>query len=295
MLAWLEMTALRREQGRVDEVVASAAANAERLPPDRKGARYWVSYLPLLYLEAGDREQAEKEYERFASERFESLERIWWWNAAMGYLAEGCVRLERRDVAPLLYDALLPHAATNIVHLTAYGCQGSTSHFLGMLAALLGRREEAEGHYEAALAMHAQLQSPNLTAKTRLEYAALLAPDPAERDRALDLVYEAHATFHELGMKYLEGRSHELRARLQASNAPAPASTAQPQVDGLTPREVEVLGLIASGLSNAGIAEQLVLSVATVERHISNIYGKIGARGRADATSYAIGHGLSAR
>jgi DNA-binding NarL/FixJ family response regulator len=207
------------------------------------------------------------------------------------------VRLERKAVAPLLYDSLLPHAATSIVHLSGYGCQGSTSHFLGMLAALMERREEAEGHFEAALAMHTQqLQSPNLTAKTRLEYAALLASDPAERDRALDLVYEAHATFHELGMKYLEGRSHELRARLQAT-APgaAPASQGQPQVDGLTPREVEVLGLIASGLSNAGIAEQLVLSVATVERHISNIYAKIGARGRADATSYAIGHGLSAR
>ena len=54
--------------------------------------------------------------------------------------------------------------------------------------------------------------------------------------------------------------------------------------DGLTSREVEVLRLIAAGRNTREIAEILVISVATVERHISNLYPKIGARGRADAT-----------
>jgi pimeloyl-ACP methyl ester carboxylesterase/DNA-binding CsgD family transcriptional regulator len=56
----------------------------------------------------------------------------------------------------------------------------------------------------------------------------------------------------------------------------------------LTPRELEVLRILASGGTNAEIAEQLVLSVRTVERHAANIYAKLGARGRADATAYAL-------
>lgn len=62
--------------------------------------------------------------------------------------------------------------------------------------------------------------------------------------------------------------------------------------DGLTERQVEVLRLLASGRTNNEIAEELVLSVRTVERHIGNIYGKIGARGRADATAYALTRSL---
>ena len=47
-----------------------------------------------------------------------------------------------------------------------------------------------------------------------------------------------------------------------------------------------------SGRSNREIAGDLVISVRTVERHITNLYGKIGARGRADATSYALKQAL---
>jgi len=66
-----------------------------------------------------------------------------------------------------------------------------------------------------------------------------------------------------------------------------------PHVAGLTSREAEVLRLVARGQSNKEIAAELVLSVRTVERHITNLYGKIDARGKADATAYAIHHGLA--
>jgi len=62
--------------------------------------------------------------------------------------------------------------------------------------------------------------------------------------------------------------------------------------DSLTEREIEVLRLLAGGRTNKEIADELVLSVRTVERHIGNIYGKIGARGRADATAYALSRAL---
>jgi pSer/pThr/pTyr-binding forkhead associated (FHA) protein len=63
--------------------------------------------------------------------------------------------------------------------------------------------------------------------------------------------------------------------------------------DGLTPRESEVLRLIAAGGTNREIARDLVLSERTVARHITNIYTKIGAHGKAEATAYALKHRLA--
>ncbi|MBV9364309.1 MAG: response regulator transcription factor [Solirubrobacterales bacterium] len=72
---------------------------------------------------------------------------------------------------------------------------------------------------------------------------------------------------------------------------PAPASASN-LPDELTPREAEVLKLIALGLSNSEIADKLVLSNATVKTHINRIFYKTGARDRAQAVRYAYKHGL---
>ncbi|HEX6739727.1 MAG TPA: helix-turn-helix transcriptional regulator [Vicinamibacteria bacterium] len=63
--------------------------------------------------------------------------------------------------------------------------------------------------------------------------------------------------------------------------------------DGLSAREVEVLHMLAGGMSNRQIAAALYLSLRTVERHIANLYAKTGARGRAAATAYALRHHLA--
>jgi DNA-binding NarL/FixJ family response regulator len=63
-------------------------------------------------------------------------------------------------------------------------------------------------------------------------------------------------------------------------------------VGGLSPRELEVLRLVAAGNTNRGIATELVLSEKTVARHVANIFTKLGISSRSAATAYAYEHDL---
>ncbi len=80
-----------------------------------------------------------------------------------------------------------------------------------------------------------------------------------------------------------------------AASAGARPTTRAPAAlpDELTPREAEVLALVAQGLSNREIATALVVSEATVKTHINHVFSKIGARDRAQAVHYAYTHGLA--
>jgi DNA-binding NarL/FixJ family response regulator len=80
---------------------------------------------------------------------------------------------------------------------------------------------------------------------------------------------------------------------LAAVSTPAAPSATLDTPDDLTPREVEVLQLIAEGLTNSEIAGRLVVSAATVKSHVNHIFAKIGARDRAQAVVYAYAHGLA--
>ena len=75
---------------------------------------------------------------------------------------------------------------------------------------------------------------------------------------------------------------------LDAASRAAPAA----ETGSLTPRELQVLGLVATGMTNRSIAANLTISEKTVARHLSNIFGKLGLSSRAAATAYAYEHDL---
>ena len=103
----------------------------------------------------------------------------------------------------------------------------------------------------------------------------------------MSLLGEALSLVQELGMRPLMERVVALQEEAESEAGKAPAFP-----DGLTNREAELLGLISLGKSNQEIASELVVTVRTVERHITNIYRKINARNKADATAYAFRQGL---
>ena len=90
------------------------------------------------------------------------------------------------------------------------------------------------------------------------------------------------------GLTVFDPRVH---ATLLAATSPAAASPDPP--DGLTQREVEILGLIAQGLTNGEIAERLFLSNHTIKTHINRIFAKTGSRDRVAAIGYAQRHNIA--
>lgn len=167
------------------------------------------------------------------------------------------------------------------------GLAGRVTLGEGVAVAAAGRLDEAQQHFERALQTFRDYSMVWDEAEALCLWGAALGT-AAGRVQAAEKLACARAVYEriEAGPPWLDAIA-DLEQRF------SPGRHADPKYpDGLTAREVQVLGLLASGESNREIAERLVLSARTIERHVAVIYRKIGARRRADATSYAIHHSL---
>lgn len=159
----------------------------------------------------------------------------------------------------------------------------------GLVAAFGGDQDLARRRFEDAIDLWSRNKIPFEAARTRLELAralqALTRTRSAEREART-----AQAVFTSLGAA---GEAERAAALLRELEIKPPGNEgAAPDRPNLTRRELEVLRLVAQGLSNQNIAARLVLSEHTVHRHVANILAKLGVSSRAAAVAHAAGRGL---
>jgi len=187
--------------------------------------------------------------------------------------------------------------AENLTLSKVRGNKGTLLMSLEGLACVAG----AEGEALRAAKLFGASESLQATVDYRLvpQERAVLEPYRASvRSRLGEASWEKAVV--EGGTMGLEETIEYALSEEQPSTPPSPA-TSQPSASssrpehpaGLTSREVEVLGLVAEGLTNTQVAERLFLSPRTVHRHLNSIYHKLGVRSRTGATRFAIEHGLA--
>jgi len=184
----------------------------------------WRSVLALLYCELGRQVEAREELDRVGAHDFADLARDDSWLIALALLSEVCYALEDTRRASTLYDLMLPYARQNVVVSFGVACLGSVSRYLGLLATTLARWDAAEGHFRAALEMHARLGARPFAARTQYAYAAMLLArhQPEYQEQARPLMEAALATAQALGMQGIVGQVLTLRSRLLPVQSPAP-------------------------------------------------------------------------
>ncbi|MFJ9433193.1 AAA family ATPase [Streptomyces sp. NPDC101490] len=158
----------------------------------------------------------------------------------------------------------------------------------GELARAEGRASAA--HPAETAAAYEALERPAELARARHRLADALLVEGGRREEAAALLREARATARALGARPLREEVELLaaRARLSLTEEKAPV-TAEPEGDafGLTPREQDVLRLVAAGRTNRQIAGELFISPKTASVHVSNILAKLGVAGRGEAAALA--------
>jgi DNA-binding CsgD family transcriptional regulator/tetratricopeptide (TPR) repeat protein/Mrp family chromosome partitioning ATPase len=275
----IQMFGVRREQGRLAELAPAVrilAGGVEREGPWRPGL---VAVLAELGMEA----EARRELSKLASEGIEGFQASLWL-ATLAYLSDACAALGDEEMAAILYPKLEPLTGANVMigHLVA--CYGSADRYLGMLAATLGERERAEEHFERAMEENERMGASTWVAHTAYEYGRfLLGRGRGSRERADALLGEAATLAERIGMEGLLGKIRSLGVPAPGAGLPG----------GLSPREAQILELVARGLSNREIGEELSISEHTAANHIRSILRKTDCANRTEAASYAHRHGLA--
>jgi DNA-binding CsgD family transcriptional regulator/tetratricopeptide (TPR) repeat protein len=275
----IQMFSLRREQGRLAELAPLIRVLAGE--DGREGS--WRPGLVALLAELGMEEEARRELSRITAEGLDGY-RESLWLTSLTYLTDAATALQDETTAALIYPELDPHGGANVMIGHLVSCYGAADRYLGMLATTLGDSHRAEGHFERALELNRRMGAATWVAHTAYEYARFLtARRPGDRLRAEALLAEAAALAKRIGMPSLLGRIRAL-----GSSAPPAALP-----DGLSPREVQILGLVARGLSNREIGNALTISEHTAANHIRSILRKTGCANRTEAASYAYRHRLA--
>ena len=291
---------------------------------ERYGSRYMLAFCRAEYGEVhvwrGEWAQAETMLEA-AIEDFGRSRPAWVTGPLVG-LADLRVRQGRAGDAEALLRRAGPSSAEQLCRARLALRQGRADDAADVLERLLRqlpadrRLRRVPALYLLAQARAAAPAAAELRAVARLAGTPLLracadradgivAAAAGDHDRARGLLEDAVDAFDRGGAPYeAAGARQDLAATLAALGRPdaaaREAAAARERLAALgtgaasplTPREREVLGLLAEGLTNREIADRLVLSEHTVHRHVSHVLGKLGVPSRAAAAAHAVRQGL---
>ncbi|HUL98903.1 MAG TPA: AAA family ATPase [Mycobacterium sp.] len=198
------------------------------------------------------------------------------WPMELVFMVEAALELGNREAVRTLRPFVARYAGKNVVAGQFVALFGSADRYLARIAALGGDNGAAERHFGAALEMDRRMGSVVHVTET-LARQALFAASRDRIEQARRLADEARAIAAPIG----QARVIDLVDSLLTTGP-----------DGLTDREVEVLRLLAAGLSNRAIGERLYIRTNTAANHVRSILIKTGAANRTQAAMYAADHEL---
>ena len=201
------------------------------------------------------------------------------WLGELAVLTDAAVLAGDRGRAELLVAELRPHS-DRFATLSMTVNLGSVWRPIAGVSALLGDAERADHEYRRAEEANRRTGALLCLSWGRIEHARLLA-QAGRRDEAATLITMVLDTTERLGLRRLTAEAHTVQTE-------AGLDRLSIEVPGLTDRETELLAAVATGRSNRELAQQFHVSIKTVERHLSNIYTKLGVAGRSEAVQAAL-------
>jgi len=236
----------------------------------------WVPGLLALYTELGCERGMTRALNRLLNRNLGERTHEAQWPMELVFMVEAALDLGNREAVHALRPFLARYAGKNLVAGQFVALFGSADRYLARIAALNGDNALAERHFHTALEMDRRMGSVVHIAETLARHAVFEAARGCA-GTARQLAEEARGIATPIGQNRV---LHLLGPLL--TNGP----------NGLTDREVEVLRLLAEGLSNRAIGERLYISTNTAANHIRSILLKTGAANRTQAAMYAADHEL---
>jgi tetratricopeptide (TPR) repeat protein len=200
----VQMFSIRREQGRLAEI----APVVQHFVNEQGAGAAWRPGLALIYADIGELEKARTEFELLAADRFADIPRDSLWQTSLTYLAETCCLLDAVEDAEVLYELLLPYRDLAVVVGNASVCLGASARYLGQLAAVLSRWDDAETHFRRAIELDSRMSAPTWLAHSQFCYSRMLfARGRPEDFESASVMFDAAAkTVGQLGLRGLQLR-----------------------------------------------------------------------------------------
>jgi DNA-binding CsgD family transcriptional regulator len=188
-------------------------------------------------------------------------------------------------------DALTKIATT----LSTYESLAGLSHALGEVAWANEQLSEAIEHFNMALELMADKDIPLEEAETKYR-AGLVHLADDQKKRGVELLQNAYQLTHSMGERFYSRQIIDVldQQGVSIEKVVGKRKATRAKFGGLTRRQLEVLKLVAEGMTNQQIAESLFISPRTVDMHVSNVLSELGCRSRAEAVNKANELGLIA-